>query len=152
VTAIQRFNQAYLLTPERAQVFWGLAIASSMQQQFRDAEKLFDRAMKAEPANVRLMSDAGRSFLQEGLALGQRERKITPEVTIAFEKADRILRAAVKVDPKSALPWAHIAALSLYRNDVETARGAVREAQRLGGEGLDPRLVADVEKASSTKR
>jgi len=58
-TAMKRFNQAWLLNGESAEVFWGFGAAFSYQGKFRESEEYFLKATARDPDNGRLLTDFG---------------------------------------------------------------------------------------------
>jgi len=58
-TAMKRFNQAWLLSPDRPEVMWGWAAALSYEGKFDDSEEYFQKAAALAPKNGRLLTDFG---------------------------------------------------------------------------------------------
>ena len=67
--AIRRFNQAWLLNPERGDIYWGFAIATGIRgDDLQDVETWFAQAEERIGAEYRLFSDWGRILEQRGVA------------------------------------------------------------------------------------
>ncbi len=49
--AIKRFNQAWLLSPDKPEVTWGFGAALSYEGKFEESEKYFQKAVTLAPSN-----------------------------------------------------------------------------------------------------
>lgn len=77
--AVRRFNQAWLIKPDMADIFWGYAVATHIRGDDLDkVERWFDEAGKTITDNPRLLSDRGRVL---------EERKEPGKARSWFEKA-----------------------------------------------------------------
>src|SRR6266852_3544530 len=57
--AMKRFNQAWLLSPDKPEVPWGFGAALSHEGKFEESEKYFEEAVALAPRNGRLLTDFG---------------------------------------------------------------------------------------------
>src|SRR5713226_973434 len=57
--AMKRFNQAWLLSPDKPEVIWGLGAALSYQGKFQESETYFQKALALAPNNGHLLTDFG---------------------------------------------------------------------------------------------
>lgn len=146
IEATKRLNQGYLLDPENVEVYWGLAAIWSMRKNYDEAKKLFERAIELAPKNARIKSDLALSLMQHGVELTQKAQKLTPEASAKFEEAEKVLRQGARDDPSSALVHARLANVLIYAGKNSQALAEARESQRLGGEGLDPSMVKEIER------
>lgn len=111
--AAKRFNQAYLLLPERSAVYHGLAMVAQMR--FHDlafAEELFRQAYKQPHPLKMLNTDYGRLLL-----MAKRYRDAQP-----------VLEKAVIDTPDFGDAWAYLAFARLKNGDRAGACAAVAEA------------------------
>lgn len=83
--AIRRFNQAWLLDPENAAIYWGFALATHARGDDLDVvERWFAEAERRIPEAVPLFSDHGRVLEERGHA----------------QRAISYFRRALALDPK----------------------------------------------------
>jgi Tfp pilus assembly protein PilF len=65
-TAMKRFNQAWLLTPDDMNVYWGFGAVLSSNGQANEAILMFEKAVSMAPNNPRLLSDVARTYAMQG--------------------------------------------------------------------------------------
>ena len=70
-TAIKRFNQAWLLTPNNGHVYWGFAAAVGQQGNLDESIRFFDKAIILLPNNARLLCDFGFTHIWKGQSLNK---------------------------------------------------------------------------------
>ena len=59
-TAMKRFNQAWLLTPDDPGVYWGFGAVLGNQKNYEDAIVMFDKALELETEKPSLQADLPR--------------------------------------------------------------------------------------------
>ena len=141
-SAMRRFNQAYLLTPNSAEVRWGLAAGCAARGLFDDSFKLFEALNKSQPANVRLLNDFAFARINKALSI--------PEKDQAFEQLNRaklLLNQAAIVDSTFDRTYFNLATIEFYQGEYESAWKDVALCERFGGQSLNPRFVQDLSKA-----
>lgn len=113
--AIRRFNQAWLLNPDRGDVYWGFAIATAIRgDAVEDVEIWFSRAEKIIGPEHRLYADWGRVLEQRGEA-----RRAIP-----------LFRKAIELNGENPEP--HIGLVRSYRA-IGDESGAERHMRILEG-------------------
>jgi Tfp pilus assembly protein PilF len=113
--AAQRFNQAFLLSPERSGVYHGFATISQIR--FKDldaADELFRVALKQPDPMKALNADYGRLLL-----IARRPRDAQP-----------VLEQAVKDAPDFGDAWTNLAWAKLQNGDPVAACAAAEEAAK----------------------
>jgi len=111
--AAQRFNQAFLLSPEQSRVYHGLAAVAQIRFQDVDfAEELFRIARKQPNPLKTLNADYGRVLL-----IAKRPREAQP-----------VLEQAVKDTPDFGDAWTNLAWARLQNGDLAAACIAADEA------------------------
>lgn len=114
--AAQRFNQAWLLAPERSAVYQGFAVISAAR--FGDleyAEELFRIALHQPKPRRTLKADYGRLLLKA-------KRPV---------EAKAILEQGVREAPEFADAWASLGLARLQTGDATGACAAASEADKL---------------------
>jgi predicted Zn-dependent protease len=113
--AAQRFNQAYLISPEQSAVYQGFAAVA--QARFKDidaAEELFKVALRQPHPMKALNADYGRLLL-----IARRPRDAQP-----------VLEQAVKDAPDFADAWTNLAWARFQNGDAAAACAAAEEAAK----------------------
>ena len=140
--AMKRFNQAWLLSPDKPEVPWGFGAALSYEGKFEESEKYFQEAKSLAPKNARLLVDFGFLF-QFWATKGtkdktQRENRLNQSIEL-FEQA-------AQLEPtyeRTYFDWA----VSLYfKTDYAGAWTKINEAEKLGGKSVDQKFIADLTK------
>jgi Tfp pilus assembly protein PilF len=113
--AAQRFNQAFLISPEQSVVYHGFATVTQIR--FRDldaAEELFKIALKQPNPGKALNADYGRLLL-----IAKRPRDAQP-----------VLEQAVKDAPDLGDAWTNLAVARFQNGHVAAACAAAEEAAK----------------------
>ncbi len=141
-TAIQSFNQAYLLNPHNAEAYWGLGAAATQQGKYDVAARLFDRAYTRDPKNVRLLADVGLARIRA--AMGQSKDPIAQ--TKQMERVLLWFDAAEKIAPTYPLTYANRAVALYILGNFTASWENIQKAEALDHNSVDPRLIADLSK------
>lgn len=136
--AIKRFNQAWLLDPNNAQIYWGLGAAQSSLGEFQDGVNLITRAAKMDKGNSEIVTDIGRSYM--GWAASTKDNKLRHEL---FDKAIKQYQLAEKLNPKSAYTYSNWAFTLFYDGKYAAAWQMVKKARALG-RSPDPKFIQDL--------
>ncbi len=142
-TAIKRFNQAYLLTPDDYRLYWGLGTATAVKGDYPRAERLFAAGLGFSRKDFRFLSDAG-FCLQQSAFRAAAKSNVDPRPKLA--EAKKLYQEALAAAPQASLPHARIAVLLFFEQDCAAALNEAAASKKLGGEGLDSRFVTDLEK------
>ncbi len=138
--AIQSFTHAYVLDPKNVEVYWGLGNAMTQQGKFAAASTYYERAIKIEPQNPKLMADMGLSQTYSAF-------KSTPKPEEQAKLAKDAMRwfdNAEKIDPNRPVIYAHRAiALYMLGNYAEAWKN-VEKAEALERTSVDPAFLADL--------
>ncbi|MEA5097471.1 MAG: tetratricopeptide repeat protein [Burkholderiaceae bacterium] len=137
--AIKRFNQAYLLTPNSAYVYWGLGAASVQQGKFDEGIKLFNRAYALDPKNVRLVADIGMARTRYALSAsdpGLRAKRL--QASLLW------LDAAEKLDPSYPLTHANRAIAFYHLGQYAKAWTYIGKAEAIDRNSVDRALLNDL--------
>jgi predicted Zn-dependent protease len=114
--AAQRFNQAWLLAPERSAIYQGFAvIAAARFGDLEYAEELFKIALRQPKPRRTLKADYGRLLLKAKRPA----------------EAKTILEESVHDAPEFADAWASLGLARLQTGDAAGACAAVSESEKL---------------------
>lgn len=136
VEAAKRFNQAYLLMPERSAVYHGLAMVTQMR--FNDlafADELFRQAYKQPHPLKMLNADYGRLLLMQK----------------RYRDAQPVLEKAVVDTADFGDAWAYLAFAKLQNGDKAGACTDAAEARKQKPSRSTVRDLAHIEKDAECK-
>ncbi len=134
-TATYRFNLAWLLNPQNAEVYRGLGIIASAQPTPDGALALLTKGMALAPSSTLLMSDLGTTYL---LRYNQTKKK--KDLTAGVE----LLQRATAADPANAAAWQQLARGFYYQEQYAQAWDAVHKGQAQSVSSLDFDLISDL--------
>jgi len=140
--AMKRFNQAWLLSPDKVEVIWGFGAALSYEGKFEDSEKYFQQAAALAPNNGGLLTDFG--FLYQFWAT-----KGTKDKTDKLKRLDHsivLFEQAARLEPTYDRIYFDWAVSLFFKKDYAGAWKKINEAEKLGGKSIEQKFVADLEK------
>ena len=140
-TAMKRFNQAWLLTPDNPHVFWGFGSALQYYGKFEEGEGYFKKADDLEPGNHRLLCDFG--FFYQNWA--DKRAKDSSHREALLHKSIELFQKAQTYDSSYDRIYANWAISLCYLGDYKGAWLKIKEAESRGGKSIDPRFVKDLE-------
>ena len=141
-TAMKRLNQAWLLDPDNAYVFWGYGVVMASQGKYEDGIRYFTKADNLGPNNGRLLCDFG--FLNQ--EYGIRGSKTRKEAQARFDKAIELYRKASLAKPDYDRTYFNWAITLYYKEDFRGAWGKIKEAERYGGASISQDFIRDLTK------
>jgi tetratricopeptide (TPR) repeat protein len=93
--AMKRFNQAWLLSPDKPEVPWGFGAALSYKGDFEESKKYFHEAVALAPKNAKLLADFG--FLYQFWATRGTKEKTKRETRLS--RSIELLQQAAELEP-----------------------------------------------------
>lgn len=141
-TAMKRFNQAWLLNGESAEVFWGFGAALTYQGKFADSEKSFLKATALTPNNGRMINDFG--FMYQFWATKGTKNKV--ERARYLDKSIEMFERAGRLEPSYERTYFNWAVSLFFKQDYKGAWEKIKEAEKLGGKSVDQKFIRDLTK------
>jgi tetratricopeptide (TPR) repeat protein len=139
-TAMKRFNQAWLLTGEGPEVFWGFASAFSYQGKFEESDEYFQKAIALAPKNGRLINDYG--FMYQFWAT--KGTKAKDEKLKRLDKSIQLFGQASLLEPELERIYFNWAVSLAFKGDYRGAWEKIKEAERLGGKTVEQKFIRDL--------
>ena len=129
--AMRRFNQAWLLNPDNAEVYAGFAVVLEDQRKFCQAMSMMDRAVSLHPPTFRgIYADAGRIAAR----CAAEDRTLPPEARIAATaRSDEWYRKSEAVEPDKGYLYASWATAYYWRGQYGEAWAMVHRSRAAGG-------------------
>ena len=139
--AMKRFNQAWLLSPDKPEVAWGFGAALSYQGQFDKSETYFKEAFALMPNNAKLLADFG--FMYQFWATKGNVDKTLREKHL--NRSIDLFKQAAQLEPTYERTYFNWAVSLFLRKDYAGAWEKVREAEKLGGKTIDKKFLSDLQ-------
>ena len=130
-TSMMRFNQAWLLDSLNADVYWGFANLTGMQQKFKESLPLFERAIALNPTNSKIYESASMSY---GNMFGQTQDKQYLNTAIHH------LKMADQLDHGNARIYSQLAMAYSYFMQKDSSRKYLKLADSIDPKMVDPRI------------
>lgn len=129
--AMRRFNQAWLLNPDNAEVYAGFAVILESQRKVCQAMSMMDRAISLNPPAFRgIYADAGRIAAR----CAAEDKTLPPEARIAATtRSDEWYRKGEAVEPDKGYLYASWATAYYWRGQYGEAWAMVHRARDAGG-------------------
>jgi tetratricopeptide (TPR) repeat protein len=140
--AMRRFNQAWLLSPDRPEVMWGFASALSYEGKFDDSEKYFQKAAALAPKNGRLLTDFG-FFYQFWATKGTKDKSQKGK---RLDRSIDLFVQAALLEPSYDRIYFDWAVSLFFKKDYAEAWTKINEAEKLGGKSIDQKFITDLTK------
>jgi tetratricopeptide (TPR) repeat protein len=136
-TAMMRFNQAWLLDSLNADIYWGFADLLGMQGKFKESIPFFERSIKLNPNNVKVLQDASTSYGNIFF-----ETKDTRFLNSTIDA----LKAAANLDPRNPRIYAQLTGAYSYFMQKDSARKYLKITDKIDPNAVNPqvrKLLAD---------
>lgn len=121
-TSMKRFNQAWLLSPNSYEIYWGFGNIIAIKGRPKDAVKYFDMAKKFNPANSDFYVSSALAYSQIFL-----EEKNSKLLHIAIKD----LENGLKLNPKNGKLYSMLSTSYFYLNNIKEAKKYLIEAEKL---------------------
>ena len=140
--ATKRFNQAWLLSPDKPEVPWGFGAALSYKGDFEESEKYFQEAVALAPKNGKLLADYG--FLYQFWATRGTKDRTKRETRLS--RSIELFQQAAELEPAHERTYFSWAVSLFFKKDYPGAWEKISEAEKLGGKTIDQKFLADLTK------
>ncbi len=130
--ATRRFNQAWLMNPENAEVYTGFAAVLHDQGKYCDAMKMMEKALSLKPPSFQgIYADAGRIAARCAAA----DKTLSgPERAAMIARSDALYRNGEAVEPNKAYLYNSWATAYYWNGQYADAWTMVAKARRAGGQ------------------
>lgn len=122
VTAMKRFNQAFLLNQNNADVYYGYGTIYFNLGAFDDARIQYDKGLKINPDHSGILTDYGTTFLADFYESENKE---------FLTKADGFLQKSLKVNDKNSNTIYKLSIVNMYLGNCDEANRYLKSAKKL---------------------
>ncbi|MFI5160398.1 MAG: tetratricopeptide repeat protein [Sphingobacteriales bacterium] len=135
-TSMMRFNQAWLLDSLNVEAYWGFADLLGMQQKFKESIPFFERFLKANPHNARVLQDESTTY---GNLFYQTKDKKYLEACITC------LKNAAAIEPQNGQLYGLLTNAYSYYMQRDSARKYFKIAEKLNSTTVTPEVKKTLE-------
>lgn len=126
-TAMYRFNQAWLLDPKNANVFWGFGAIYFTFQDFAIALQQYEEGLLLNAQNSNIITDQASIYLANFQV-----NNVTGDLATAINLFEKSLR----IDSKNQNTLFKLSACYYLKNDCKNALKYYKECEKLGGKPI----------------
>ncbi len=129
VTAMRRFNQAWLLDPKNEDAYWGFGSVYFYFNDEQQASKQLEKGLLINPNSPNLLTDKATIYMDFYI------NKHDPNY---LTKAIDLFTRSYKIDPNNQNTLFKLSAAYYYEKDCLNARKFYDECMKLGGKPITP--------------
>ena len=126
-TSMKRFNQAWLLDKNNAEIYWGLGNLMGMKHELKQSISLFEKSIRLNPNNSKVYECISTSYGQLFF-----ETKKLEYLNLTIKN----LKKAVKLDPKNAKNYGSLASAYAYYMQKDSLKKYIEITDK-----LDPKMI-----------
>ena len=119
ITAMRRFNQAFLINPKNPNLYYGFGTVYFNLGAMEEARNQYDKGLQIEPNHFEILTDYGTTYL------GEYYNEVNSDPSLASKKLDLALKKLNKsysVNPDYSSTTYKLSILYLLKNDCENSR------------------------------
>ena len=136
LTAMRRFNQAWLLNPDNPEVLWGFGVISGALNKIEDSVNFLRRAAEKMSESARVLNDLGFSLTIAA------DRCNDPDDSLKMlQEAHTCFARAEKIEPGYEPLYSNWAITLFYAKQYAIAWQKVIKAEQFGGRTLNPMFL-----------
>ena len=142
-TAMKRFNQAWLLNPNNADVFWGFGSVALAKRDPDGAIEMFNKAIALNPKHAIAMCLLGSAYQLKTYTVGLHNTSAPSYL----QKSVRLCEEGSQIDPKEEFCYSTWAGTLFLQKRYAEAWEKVGMAKMLGGRTLNSDFIRDLSTA-----
>lgn len=136
--SMKRFNQAWLLDKDNAEIYWGFGNLMGMKHELKHSITLFEKSIKLNPNNPKVYESISTSY---GQLFFETKKMEYLEATI------KNLKSSLKLDPNNAKNYGSLTSAYAYYVQKDSLRKYLKITDK-----LDPNMVnPEVRKIAAQK-
>jgi Tfp pilus assembly protein PilF len=126
-TAMYRFNQAWLLDPQNANVYWGYGAIYLSFNDTDEALRQYDKGLTIDPKSANILTDKATAYMSIFGNMG----------TVDYlNKAIELFNKSYNIDPSNQNTSFKLSAAYFYKKDCVNARKFYNACMKLGGQPI----------------
>lgn len=128
VTAMRRFNQAFLLNPENADVYYGYGTIYFNLGSMKAAREQYDKGLKLDPIHTLMLTDYGTTHLGDYYELYDVEKDLAEK---HLENAMKYFQKSNLIDDQNPDTLFKLSIVHLYHDDCRSAKKFLKAAKKI---------------------
>lgn len=128
VTAMRRFNQAFLLDPKNADAYYGYGTIFFNLGAMTKAREQYDKGLEIDPEHSEILTDYGTTYLGDYYESLENGEGNTAEF---LTKADEYLEKSLEFDKEDSNTIYKLSIVKMYMGDCKEARELLKEAKKM---------------------
>lgn len=134
-TAVYRFNLAWLLNPDNHNTYWAFGLVEYSKGNSKEASSMYERALKYQPNNSLLLSDAGAAYL--ALYNESKKKKILKQATAYLDRS-------LTSDPSNAFALSGLSQVRFHQKKYTEAWDYLHKGRDINMMTLDYNYLAEL--------
>jgi len=147
-TAMQRFNQAYLLDSTNTDIYCGFGAVYMTLGQYQKAKEQYEEGLQITPDNTHLLTDYGTYFIWQYYALKPNDKE---NAMIHFDSAITYLTKSYHLDSTDQNTTFKLSILYYDKGDCDNAWKFYKECKSLGGQPITEAYTKDLQNKCKEK-
>lgn len=141
ITAMRRFNQAYLLNPENPDIYHGFGTIYFNLGASQEAREQYDKGLKMDPQHQEMLTDYGTTYLGDYYASFDTNRE---SAEASLDEALEYFLKADEVDDSNPDTNYKLSIVYLYQDNCSESKKYLRRAKRLNNSNITEEYEAQV--------
>ena len=168
--AMRRFNQAWLLDPGNADVYYGFGTILKRQNKYDEAIKMFDKVIEIKPDFWQAYNDRGNCYrdkgnLDQAISSFTQSLQINPKSSLSyfnrgiafcvnqqFDQGVSDFTKVIEMDAKDREAYYQRACAYFYLKEYDKSWQDVNKARELGYNRIQPGFIEALKKASGREK
>jgi tetratricopeptide (TPR) repeat protein len=134
--AISRFNYAFLLNPEFADIYWGLGVIEYQNRKFSHAISLFIKGLEKDPENITLMLDLATVYIQ----MATENKNSLYEIN----QAKNWINQALNIQPSFVNAYLQLTVTHIIENNLDLAWESFHKAVVLNPTDVNLQILTEL--------
>ena len=147
-TAMNRYNQAFLLDKSNSNIFWGYGAIYMAFGKFDLSREQYDKGLKINPKNDDILIDYGTTYLGEFYNLYEVD-KLSAQTKL--DSAIKKLNEAFEINSSNANASYKLSICYLYKDDCEKANQFLEVSKNLGNNNITESYTNELNLKCGTK-
>jgi Tfp pilus assembly protein PilF len=144
VTAMRRFNQAYILNSKNADAYYGFGTIFFNLGAMEKAREQFDKGLEIDPKHSKILTDYGTTYLGDYYESLENEKENSTEF---LTKANEYLEKSLEFDKKDSNTIYKLSIVKMYIGDCKEAKELLKKAKKMN----NPNVTESYEKELNQK-
>lgn len=139
VTAMRRFNQAFMLNPKNADAYYGFGTIFFNLGAMEKAREQYDKGLEIDPKHSKILTDYGTTYLGDYYESLENGKENSTEF---LTKAEEYLEKSLEFDNKDSNTIYKLSIVKMYIGNCNKAKELLKKAKKMS----NPNITESYEK------